>query len=572
MRVLSAAVENFASYKQLTLDFSARGLVLVSGPTGAGKSTLCDIVPWVLFGRTAKDGSVDEVVSWGSEALTEGLVHVETGGVCWYVVRQRNPNDLYFTAAPYDERAFRGKDLADTQRLINDRLGMTYETYLTGAYFHEFSQTASFFTTTAKIRRQITEQLVDLSFAKELTASVTAYRREVKTELEDLKQSAAKSNHEVALMETAWKAAVKNHDQWEETRTARLSDLDHKAKNFTTLKDKAVAKIQKQLIDWDADRERQLSDNEATIKELETAMTLPTYIKHSRGILAARLQALGDGTCSECGAQKDHASRLVLLKEGYALDTAEASNRSTQNTISSLKSSIKRLLAQTNPHIALIDAERAKVNTYRDQADTLRADSNPFVVPAERAFDAITTARTKRDETQVNLDFAKVEADDLDTLSSVIDTLRTTLVKNTINEIQHRTNDLLSRHFDAEIKVMFEPEGADKLDVTIYKDGHQCSYTQLSKGQRQLLKLCFGVSAMRIVGNHNQTKFNCMFFDESLDGFDDVLKVKAYGLLQELSTEVESIFVVDHNSELKTRFENQIHVRLANGHSICEEA
>jgi ABC-type lipoprotein export system ATPase subunit len=97
-------VTNFGSYKHLEFDFNSNGLTLISGPTGSGKSTLCDIVPWILFGRTSKGGAVDEVRSWDAEEATTGTLMLH--GIS--ITRSRKPNDLTI-----DGR--RGKDLNDTQ-------------------------------------------------------------------------------------------------------------------------------------------------------------------------------------------------------------------------------------------------------------------------------------------------------------------------------------------------------------------------------------------------------------------------------------------------------------------------
>ena len=156
-------VRNFASYSKLVIDFTQEsGLTLIEGPTGAGKSTLCDIVPWVLFGRTAKGGTVDEIRTWNNREPTIGTVVLSLPDGKWEIVRTRGKsNDLAFRCAGLQDLQ-RGKDLSDTQRLLNQKLGMDFDLYLAGAYYHEFSPTAQFFTSTAKTRRVTCENLVDL--------------------------------------------------------------------------------------------------------------------------------------------------------------------------------------------------------------------------------------------------------------------------------------------------------------------------------------------------------------------------------------------------------------------------
>ena len=113
MKLISVAAQNFGSYKQLDFNLSGQGLTLISGPTGAGKSTLCDLVPWTLFGKTAKNGQADEVRSWGIRDTTSASVqlYLNNEHVVVYRARGNKDNDLYFWRGngPHE----RGKDIPD---------------------------------------------------------------------------------------------------------------------------------------------------------------------------------------------------------------------------------------------------------------------------------------------------------------------------------------------------------------------------------------------------------------------------------------------------------------------------
>ena len=107
-------------------------------------------------------------------------------------------------------------------------------------------------------------------------------------------------------------------------------------------------------------------------------------------------------------------------------------------------------------------------------------------------------------------------------------------------------------------------------EVSIQKDGNEASFTQLSKGQRQILKLAFGCAVMKGVSNHKGIHFDQIFFDEALDGLDETMKSRAFHLLEELSIDHESVFVVEHSESLKSMFSNSYKVSLDNGESnIC---
>lgn len=506
MRITSCHLENFASYKELNFDFEQQGLALIQGATGSGKSTLCDAVPWVLFGRTAKDGAVDEVLSWPGNQVTKGVINVELGRTTRFqIVRTRGPNskdnDLYMNL-PGPSGPTRGKDLNDTQKLINDLLGVDSALYLSGAYFHEFSQTAQFFITTAKNRRVICEQLVDLSLAKNLQAKLLElYRAESKLE--------QTYNNNIKVCAEKIQYLVKHNDYLE------------KAENFDKNKQIKLAKI------------------DSEIKALKTKIKSDSYfLEVDREIKGAKA-ALGSSLCSKCGGRVNSKGHEKLDELSLELRQEISANNSYKYILDKLLTSYKE--------------EQSAKNTYIEVLEKMQADS-----------DIAIKEHTKYQEllAETNQKIA-----DIDLLQDVVNDFRGVTIKNTISNIESQTNKLLTDYYDSEIKVVFDIAEADKLDVMIYKDGNVCSYTQLSKGQRQLLKLCFGVSVMRSVSNHKGIKFNAVFFDEALDGMDDNFKTKTFRLLEGLSLEYESVFVVEHNESLKSLFSNKFTVELINGNS-----
>jgi DNA repair exonuclease SbcCD ATPase subunit len=109
------------------------------------------------------------------------------------------------------------------------------------------------------------------------------------------------------------------------------------------------------------------------------------------------------------------------------------------------------------------------------------------------------------------------------------------------------------------------------LEVGITKDGNQASFSQLSKGQRCMLKLCFGVAVMQAVQNHHGLSFNVAMFDEALDGLSDTLKMKAVRMLESLTPTYGSVFLVEHSETVKVLVDNKYNVELVNGASQIEK-
>lgn len=465
-------LENFASYDELDFDFTNQGLTLIRGLTGAGKSTLCDAIPWLLFGITSKGGSVSDVLSWPGNKIISGVCQLE--GL--HVYRSRGPkpkdNDLCFCEESDIDTLIRGKDIIDTQRLLNSRLGIDADIYLSGAYFHEFSQTANFFITTAKIRRMICEQIVDLSLANRLQIKAKELDKENEEELDRI----YKFNEEVETKAKLFKRLQKDEstkaEQWEDKRISTMQYLTKLGEKFEANRVKLIKK-----------------------------------------------------ECPSCGT--------VLAKPKTICDDSE------------------------NPHFIRLKEIKSEINPYHGTVKDYTKE--------------IEEAEMKFQENTQKIKGLKLKRYDLEMMTEILQTFRSTLIQNNIKQLEDLTNKMVTDYFDAEIQVTLECQDKDKLEALIQKDGNSCSYTQLSKGQRQLLKLCFAVAVMQAVGDHKGVKFNQIFFDEALSGLDDSMKAKAFKMLESLQEKYESIFLIDHSEGLKTLFLNVYSVSLVNGHSqICQ--
>lgn len=516
MRIISVEVENFASYRHLKFDYSGQGLTLLRGLTGSGKSTLCDSVPWILFGKTAKGGAVDEVLSWPGDQVSYGAstLTVDSGLIHIHRIRGKaKDNDLWYTL-DIDLKAYRGKDLPDTQRLLNDLLGFDYDLYLAGAYYHEFSQTAQFFTTTAKNRRAISEQLVDLSLATKLQPKLVEDKKVLSKQLDETEKRIYTLGTNIELLKRMYMAELVKFNEWDAKKQQRISLLQNKIVNFEDDKNRTLEELVAKDDAFEEDEHKK---------------------QHKQNVKRQ---------CPECGNWTGETS------EGPA----------------------KRYIVRANPYTEQIERELARTNNYVNQMIELEAEINPHKEAAEKM------ALEKFDSEHVLEDYKVTQAlktadlDELEVLQQVVADYRSVAITNTIQDLETKTNKLLTDHFDAEIRVSFAVEDADKLEVTIHKDGNECVFTQLSKGQRCLLKLCFGLSVMEAVQNHHGIKFEQVFLDEALDGLDDTLKTKALGLLQTLGQQYDSIFLVEHSSELKAAIDNQFEVTLINGESHIEKA
>jgi len=571
MKILSVSVQNFASYESLTFKPSDRGLTLVQGPTGAGKSTLCDVVPWVLFGKTAKGGAVDEVISWNASGTTGGGIVVETANNTIQVCRSRKPNDLYYI----DDKtqvATRGKDLADTQRMINELIGMDYDLYLASAYYHEFSATAQFFTANAKNRRAIFEQLTDLSLADRVTTEASKARKDLRTLKDEMTTEHKVMTAREAELTQSYKIELKRGIDWDTTNRMAINRASESMASFDDDKARNLKILNKSHKAFEADLQNQLKDLEDKIASTQ-AMVKPTLdIQGQKAYIQGQIDHIKNNKCETCGSPKGSDRVMVLTRELYNLEKVENDNRQRNIDVANYKRQWEKVSNTSNPYTSQIDREIARPNTHTAQVQELKAASSPYTRRTNELNEKVFTLRMDLLVLNDEIKDVTQAVNDLDVLNDVVSAFRASLLQNTIQQIQDHTNRLLVDHFDAEIKVTFSATDADKLEVEIAKDGNACEYTQLSKGQRCLLKLCFGVSVMKQVAQQHAINIDCLFFDEAFDGVDDALKLKAFGVLETLALTYPSVFCVEHNSAIKSLFHNTITVSLINGRSTLEEA
>jgi exonuclease SbcC len=70
MRPLKLSLEGFTCFRsEQHLDFSKLDLFAISGPTGAGKSSVLDAMTYALYGRVYRIDGITELISQGSERL-----------------------------------------------------------------------------------------------------------------------------------------------------------------------------------------------------------------------------------------------------------------------------------------------------------------------------------------------------------------------------------------------------------------------------------------------------------------------------------------------------------------------
>lgn len=590
----------FGSYAELSLDLDKAGLTLIEGPTGSGKSTIMDSVTWILYGQTSKDSAADDMRSWFSETSTSGTLEVLDMSIVVTRVRgTQSQNDLYYTYTNALDTPIRGKDLRDTQRLLDDVLGINFDLFILGSYLHQFSQAESFFISKAKDRRDIFEKTADLTLPKKLAERSSEQRKESKKVLEEV-------NLDLSTLLGKEEATIANHnkitanfDAWDTKQKTNLSILEAKAINFTNEKEQEVHKIvdevivlsklvidPSELINRKDQLKIQINALDNVKKEYKTQSTYLSELNSKYNPLSQELTKLSklSNTCPTCLSSIDNNNHLShRIQEVSNLCKDLAGSRLKQEQIvkdlenaMSIEDSIHKSYdtlrddeVKNNNYIKELENKKANLNVlrssnnfYEEQFKQEKLTVNPFA-------DQLTSSITLLENIQLDKQSKQKEVDDLNNLVTSLTwlynksfELRAYMLEQAKQDINHKTNELLERYFEADLRIDLAFVDQDKLDVNITKSGYPVPYKQLSGGQRDMLRLCFWLAVSKRVESISQTKFSTLMIDEALKGLDSSIKTKVFNLLKSLELEYETILVTDHTSEFQELFDNKVSVRL----------
>lgn len=503
MKFKSMYLTNFCSYENLEYIFSKTGLVLISGANGSGKSTFCDALPWILYGKTSKDVNSSDVVSWGSKTPTIGLVELFVHGQPVHIHRARGSkgkdNDLFLTIG--DDKPIRGKDLLDTQKLIDRTLGVDYQGFILSHYIHEFSVANNFFATTAKNRKDTIDQLIDFSKIDKLKMSLEADKKTLKVNLAKVERELANSALKLGYLQDNYLSTATDSRKWDSSNQLRV-DSCHRL----------TARLQ---------------DKQEELKSYPSKLDVKSAIKESQST-----------RCKECNGPVNHPELQIQQEILQSITNLETEIQSIKDKLT---------------------LEQRDVNPYAHQLISLAKQQDTISIE-------ITSNTSKFEK-------LSLQTTDQELLSDIIKNHRAQITTTTVLMLEDKANKLLSQYFDAELSISLTVDTADdKIETMIYKSGNTCNYSQLSKGQRQILKFCFSLSIMKHIGSTQGINPTILMFDEIFDGLSEEMKGKAFRLLQVLEAEYDTIFVVEHSVDLKAQFETTYTVTVVEGKSVLNAA
>lgn len=606
--------KNFMSWK--LLDFTIEnGVTLITGfnhddgnSEGSGKSAILNALAWCIKGELPKDCNIDDVIMIGQKDC-EVSTYLEDGRAIW---RSRKPNDLGIWEKASME-PIRGKDAKQTQQMIDEIVGMSFETFCQSVYFAQ-NYPKKFITANEAEKSKILSELQDLTqfdkagkVAHERMRALQTKAQEKLTELRLLLQKAE-------IYTTQYDNLMRMKANFDLAKNKAISDLERvrefELEKIAKLQSDRVAVNIQSLHDAMEQRIELRAQLRTTLKELDEQMTIAhnnakmlaaiTQERRSRmeeyDILTSNLQFQErTGQCFACKTpfaqlQHNQTDEMKKLQRELEDDIKDLSLRIAELEGNKLEETTKAQIAQTNASILILDNADVKtkekltyLNNIEQQLESFHKsiDFLDGKIEEEKAKTSkdideslsiteqdMALVKTTANEVNAAIETLKIDIARYDLLKEGFKEVKSFVFQSLLNELNFKANQYLKELFDQNVKIEFknvtEANVVSKIVAVATIDGVSRPLGLYSGGQFARLQWAVNLALSDIVAGRSHNPINLRIFDEH---FKDLSESSMEKIVKLLGKFKGATILIEHNSMVKNIVNQTFEVEYRNGQS-----
>ena len=551
MNIRRLRTQHFTTHDDSTLFLPERGVVLVTGANGAGKSSLVEGVAWGLWGRTLRGSA-----PWRGDAKPPCVVEVDTDTVSARRMRSGAKADLAWSV---DGKTSEEWPTATKAQEALDGCILDFDLWRRSHVFSS-SDASHFTTSTDHERKRLIEGVLGLQrFDDALTAcraDLAEARRIVQSHgvtVEALRSKAADAERRIASSNEAL-ATIEQPD---------LSDS-------VALVGKSADDLRKLVASCDRD----IADAQARIRDAEIAGA--DHAATARNI-ESTLARLREEACPTCSQAIPSALRKRLESEATEARASAAKAKEHARTS----------LADVQASLDELREERAHLDTRyqsRRQAELLHQRGRDEATRAARTIATLNetkrqaesdldTARKQLALTEEELAKARVANAELDAAERALGMrgIRAHILGHALSGLETVANGWLSRLGLSDLRLSLRSYSEKKtggtsdaigLEVAGAGGGH--GYKGASGGERRRLDVALLLAMAEVAGAAHGKRPGTLWFDEVFDCLDEEGTEAVANALVELASE-RAVVVVTHSAQLVSRMPGARRVVVANG-------
>ena len=575
MKFQKLILENIYSHKKTEFDLDNRGLSLIVGDNGAGKSSIIKSILFCLFNIGA-DSVVNKTIGENTcvTLIGEGFT------VRRYRKHKKHKNNLHFFI---DDKPVKASTNTELQQKMEKFIGLDYRSFLNVAAFS--SDMLMFCSATDVERKAIFERILqDLDVYNDYYQQTREEQQALKVSIDELKHNIEIEEREVSVVKKVVEVEKKRGLELEVRRQQELDELreelsELKVKFDTCLKfrDKRL-RIQRAVGQLDGWLDEHPFDN-ATFFRTEQQLHDAQH-KLTKGI--------HQDNCSECNqpiTEEHRTSEKIRLQELIAIITdvliefeirKDIRQKVTDkfNELNERSESLRYKLTKYEGLQGKIKEVRRKIEKVEGEIDSSVEVIKHWaskIKQLSKKISSYTRKIKKQEEMLIYLDevivgFSKQGIPNV-------------IIARALHHLEERANHYLDILTTGAIGVRLSgfsltKKGGvrNKIGIEVISANEVTDFDNYSGGEQQRLNIAL-LLALRDVAEFNRgVRLNILLLDEVLDrSLDKVGAEAVLELLFFLRNKIDSIFVFTPKSELlndlNISFDNKVVIEKVNGFS-----
>lgn len=568
MRVITVTARNFTPvHKKLDVKFPSRGIVVVSGPNGSGKTAIIEAIAWCLYGKTVRgtDPSRDEG--------TMVAVTVEIDGKRLDVIRDRKRGkkmSVLINDVEYDTAQKAQEEL--------DKILPSYDMWLRSSILA--SDDATKFTAATDAERKRTfETVLGLDA---FDVALDRCRADTKIAESAAQTASALAAGATARADEAHRALLRAIETAETAAANHAERVSEARQRFSTAKADYAA-----LLDGDdavhqdditverAELWDSIAKTEAAVKDSERSLhqlTADERVADSTCKNVARqLEQFEDGNCPTCERAMDDEWRMssaeMLAAARLEADMAKAQLATARESIgvtcaayntvlATMRSRLReldRISAVAATQQRNLDSAKARRDTAKNQLDALLTtalpDDTAEKAAAERCNVLERTAKKAADDATEKLAAVAV----LKTVDKVLGTkgVRARLVDEAVSALGQTADRWIKRISDEKLSIDMSVAG-DSILLGVIGSGDDKSYKSCSAGQRRRVDIAIMFALSEVVAGASRQHAASVFADEVFDALDASGTRSVIEAIEEMAQD-RMVMVITHRRDLESQ-------------------
>lgn len=550
--------ENFLSWECLDFTFNA-GVTLVEGfnrddgsSEGSGKSAIPNALAWGLYGCIPKEVNIDEVIREGTDSC---IVTIYTNDNI-QIVRKRGPNELFIVGK--DGQKIKGKDVKETQKLVQDLIGMSFDTFCQSIYFAQ-NYGKKFITASEEDKAKIFSELQDLSWCDKAAKVASEQLKHTKACIDKLTGQTSKIEAGLHV----YKANIINYKELNARFEAEKANEIQALQIRLRANQDTISNLQTSLLDLGKEVDIKIQKEEVSalnVKIIQNQDKVNQYLLHKM----THEKALKMKDCPTCGQ---------ALKDAKEIPPMPVEPKEAKALVESLK---KDLLAA----MAAIDSDNQKVSQRKEltikitmlqamqktgEEDLLKLEkkTNLYATQIEQTNANIKLMEKDLLEYEVKLQSDYEKAQSLEALKSGFKELKSHVFHSLISELNAKSNKYIQELFEVPASIHFSNYSAEgeisKITTAVVIDGNERSIGLLSGGQFRRVQIAVDFALSEIVSERGSNPVNLRILDEPFKDLSTVSMTKVIELMEHMSG---STVIIEHNDIVRSIVNNVFKVEL----------